>query len=205
MKVFAWPKGLGSSHLYTPAHRNRITEQWGGAVGQIAAQIPRAVCTIGGTVAGRYDQGAGRGADLDIILDQIEGGRSLVALWDSVGRRQSGWDSALAGLGDGELWRADGRVAGWAGEPADGATWRSVLVSGSWSTGSSALSVSGLLSGEVIPKGTWVRVGDVRYRVAATATEPDLGPAEIGGGRSFSLSFVEVYATEVDGGFEYQA
>ncbi|MEO0623826.1 MAG: hypothetical protein AAF183_16600 [Pseudomonadota bacterium] len=154
-------------------------------------------------------------------------------------RRQSGWDSALANTGDNEVWRADGRVSAWVGETGSDAGWRSVIASGSGSSGSNALSVSGLLDGEVIPKGTWLRADMHRYRVAVTAIasggtaslalsrpleadvsgdvrlpgdffvglvieQPRLEPAQIGEGRAFSITLQEVYATEVDGGFEYQ-
>lgn len=180
MKVWTWPKGVGQSRLYSPPHRVRITETWSGAPGQIAALPPRARCVISGAVAGRYDQARGRGADLDIILDRLEGGQSLVAVWDGTMRRQCGWADAVADTGDDELWRADGRVDLWAGESAGG-IWRSVLVSGTGSLGSTSLSVTGLLTGETIPKGCWVRAGDIRYRVAETASES-------GGGATLTLA-----------------
>lgn len=168
MKIWTWPSCVGQQHLYTPPHRSRFTREWSGAPGQISAQKPRAQITISGGVAGQYTEPASFGADLDILLDRLEGGRSLVTVWDSVMRVQSGWDSAVANVGDNEVWRADGRVGQWAGEAADGTTWRSVLVSGSGTAGSTSLSLSGLLPAETIPKGAWVRAGDDRYRVAET-------------------------------------
>ncbi|MEO1602251.1 MAG: hypothetical protein AAFU49_17645 [Pseudomonadota bacterium] len=159
----------------------RITETFSGAPGQITAQVPRATVTVSGTVAGRYDQAGGRASELAVLLDRLEGGQSLVTVWDSVMRLRCGWNSAVAGVGDNEVWRADGQVGQWAGETADGTTWRSVLVSGSGSAGSASITLSGLLPGEIIPIGAMIRVDDHRYFAAATATES-------GGSASVTLS-----------------
>ncbi|MEM7529563.1 MAG: hypothetical protein AAF416_18150 [Pseudomonadota bacterium] len=239
MKVWTWPDCVGASHLYSPAHRARITETFSGAPGQITAQLPRATVTVSGTVAGRYDQADGRAAELAILLDRLEGGQSLVTVWDSVMRRRCGWSSAVAGVGDSEVWRADGQVGQWAGQVGGDPGWRSVLVSGSGSAGSTSLTLGGLLAGEVMPLGAMIRVGDERYLAAATVTEsggsasvtlsrplvaapsgnvrypgdlmvgrligqPELGQDDLRSGRTFSITLQEVYAAEVDGGFEYQ-
>lgn len=231
MKVYAWPACLGGETLYGDPWRLRSTTQWDGAPGQITEIAQRARIELGGEVV------RPQAHILDIMLARLEGGRNLVGVWDAEMRLQAGWDSALAGQGDAELWHAQGRTALYGGE-SEGGDWRSVLVTGSGSAGSTSLTVSGLLSGEAIPAGTWVRVGEYRYRVAQDAAEssggavltlatplilapdgdvrlpgdycvcrlvgvPEVSRADSDGVRTFTVRLVEVYADEVEDGFEY--
>lgn len=171
--VYVWPAGLINSALYTPPTRVRKTMQWDGAPGQKVEHVQRSVVEVSGRCLRTL------AADLDIIVDQVRGGINLVAVWDNVFRLANGWDLDPALNSSGvEYWRADGRTSLYAGESA-GATWRTVSVTGTGSAGSTSLSVSGLLAGEVVPRGAWVRAGDYRHRTAAAATADGTGNATL--------------------------
>ncbi|MEO0623143.1 MAG: hypothetical protein AAF183_13030 [Pseudomonadota bacterium] len=167
---------------------------------------------------------------LDGFLDALQGGVSLAALWDSEMRVRNGWQDAISGAGDAELFWTGGAMADEAGAS------RSVLGLGSVVQGSTSLSLSGLLANEVCPAGTWVRAGDFRYRtmtnvvadgsgaaaltlsrpavtseaarypgdfVVGQLVEGDIGQSDENGVRQWSMTFVEIYEAEVDGGFVY--
>lgn len=165
MKVWPWPACIGGETLYSDPWRLRRTMQWDGAPGQLVEVAQRTRVEIAGEIV------RANAPDFDIMIARLEGGRNLVAVWDMEMRLQSGWDNAIASIGDGEMWHRDGLTSTWVDE-TPGGVWRSIFVTGSGSAGSTSLGVSGVISGEVIPRGTWVRAGEYRYRTATTVTSP---------------------------------
>lgn len=231
--VYPWPASIIAGLTYRPAERTRTTTQWGDAPGQTVVQSQRAVIEVSGAV----DRASAM--DLEVALDRLYGGINLVGLWDMEMRLANGWDGHLAGQGASEQHNAQGLHAIFTGAAPAG-QWRSVIVSGSGSAGATSLSVSGLLTGETFKKGTLIRAGDDRYRLAADASEsgggatltlarplisavsgdlrlpgdyvvarlvgdPELGASDHNGLRDYALTLIEVYETEVDGGFTYQS
>lgn len=177
-KVYMWPADLGGSTLYTHPTRIRATRQWDGGPGQRVEQAQRSFVEFSGEVV------RANAPDFDIMLDRLDGGLNLVGLWDMEQRAQNGWDiePAVDASGD-EFWRADGRTSTYAGESANAPTgpWRSIFAAaaGGNSLGSTSLAVDGLLANEVIPRGTWVRAGEYRYRTASAATANGSGAATL--------------------------
>lgn len=165
--VYIWPADIIGTSSYSPAWRLRTTTRWSGAPGQRTEHVQRSSVEFGGTVTRSQSH------LLDIALHRIRGGLDFVGVWDPEMRLRNGWDNAVAAASGTEYFRADGRLSLWAG--TGGGVWRSVVVTGSGSAGSTSLSVSGLKTGETIPAGTMVRAGDYRYLVAEDASESSGG------------------------------
>jgi len=176
--VYVWPVDVGGETDYSHPTRLRTTRGWTGAPGQQVEHIQRSTATLSGEVV------RGLAPTFDIMLDRLDGGRNLIAIWDYELRAQNGWDLAPAINSSGaEFWRANGETAAYAGEAANPPTgpWRSVfaLANGAGAVGDTTLAVDGLIDSETIPKGSWIRAGDYRYRTLAAVTANGSGEATI--------------------------
>lgn len=159
--VYIWPACLIGESVYTSPWRVRRTLQWDGAPGQKVETTQRAVVEFGGEVVRE------NAPDLDIAIDRLRGGINLVGVFNPEMRLQAGFDGEMARSGATEYWRANGKTSTWTGTP-DG-NWRVVSISATGSAGATSVSISGLLSGEAVPKGMMIRAGDYRYFVAEDA------------------------------------
>lgn len=178
MRVYIWPKCIGTDTLYGDPSRVRTTTQWDGAPGQKVEHVQRSQVLISGEVVRT------NAPDFDIMMDRLRGGVHLVGLWDHELRIMNGWDGlpALNSLGA-EFWRKDGRTEDYAGESDNAPTgpWRTVLTTcnGGAAIDAVSLPVTGLLASEAIPRGMMIRIGDYRHRTLAAVTADASGDATL--------------------------
>lgn len=236
--VYIWPRYITGSLKYSDQSRVRREVAINGAPSLAVEIEPRVTIEVGGTIA------RDRRPDLDIFLDRMGGGTAYAGLWD-MDRVRFGWDGvpALRTSDGAEFWHVTGRTSLYNDDAADGTTWRSIfaLANGAASAGATSLAVDGLLPGEVIPRGSFIRIGDFRHTITASVTAngsgeatlslarplranvadnagvripgdfcvcqlfgpPDIDAKDSDGVGDFKLTFLEVYAGEVVGGFTY--
>lgn len=178
VKVYLWDKNLGGSTLYTDPNMIRVTQQFDGARGQITEMDQRSRVEISGQIV------RPNAPDFDIAMDRLRGGIHLLGVWDMEMRKQFKWNLGPAFNSSGaEFWHVTGQTETYNNNSANPPTgpWRSIfaLAAGAAPSGATSLPIDGLISGEVIPRGTMIRVGDYRYRTTTRVTANGSGEATL--------------------------